>query len=83
MKVVCVKEKLISNIDRVHTTTMGYDRIKRNLNIESDPVNYCIDKIKDDNSIVYKKGKNYYIEINNIVITINSSLYTIITAHKI
>ncbi len=82
MKVVCVKEKLIHNIDRVHTTTMGYDRIKKNLNIKSDPVNYCIDKIKDDNSIVYKKGKNYYIEINNIVITINSSSYTIITGHK-
>ena len=83
LKVVCVKEKLISNIDRVYTTSMGYDRIKRNLNIESDPVNYCIDKIKDNNSIVYKKGKNYYIEIDNIVITINSSSYTIITGHRI
>ncbi len=62
---------------------MGYDRIKKNLNIESDPVNYCIDKIKDNNSIVYKKGKNYYIEIDNIVITINSSSYTIITGHRI
>ena len=82
MKVVCVKEKLISNIDRIHTTDMGYERIQKNLNIDTDVVKYCIGKIMDKNSIVYKKGKNYYCKANNIRITINSSTYTIITAKK-
>ena len=29
----------------------------------------------------YKKGKNYYAEIDNIRITINSNNYCVITAH--
>ena len=32
---------LISNLDRLHTTVMGTERIKRNLNIETDAVAYC------------------------------------------
>ena len=78
-----MKEILIDNINKIHTTDMGYIRIKRNLDIEYDPVKYLIEKILDDNSTVYKKGKNYYCEIDDIVITINSSSYTIITAHRI
>ena len=31
---------------------------------------------------IYKQGKNWYCEIDNIKITINSYSYTIITAHK-
>ncbi len=82
MKVICVKEKLISNINKIHTTDMGYERIKKNLNIDTDIVKYCIGKIIDKNSIVCKEGKNYYCEVENIRITINSSTYTIITAKK-
>ena len=41
----------------------------------------AIKKIENPNSIVYKNGKNYYVEIANIIITINSYSYTIITAH--
>lgn len=37
--------------------------------------------ILDKNSNIYKEGKNYYCEIDNIVITINSYSYTIIPAH--
>ncbi|WP_425438332.1 DUF3781 domain-containing protein [Methanobrevibacter woesei] len=28
------------------------------------------------------KGKNYYVQIDNIELTINKTSYTIITAHK-
>ena len=73
---------LLLNIDKVHTTSMGEDRIKKNLGINGDVVNYCKNKILDNNSIIYKKGKNWYCEIDNIKITINSYSYTIITAHK-
>ena len=45
-------------------------------------VEYLKEKILDSNSNIYKKGKNYYVEIDNIVITVNSYNYCIITAHK-
>ena len=73
--------ELLLNIDKIHTTEMGIDRIKKNLNLETnDVVKYLIDKIKNSN--ISKKGKNYYCEIDNIIITINSYSYTIITAHR-
>ncbi len=77
------KDTLLRNIDKIHTTTMGISRIKRNLNIDSnDVVNYCKSLILDNASNVYKNGKNFYCEINDTIITINSYSYTIITAHK-
>ena len=77
------KEILLSNLDKVHTTEMGVDRIKRNLKIDTDDVvKYCVDKVLDKNCNIYKQGKNWYCEIDNTVITINSYSYTIITAHK-
>lgn len=74
-------KELINNINKVHTTDMGVLRIKKNLNIATDVVEYCKDKILDKNCNIYKKGKNYYCEIDNIIITVNSYSYTIITAH--
>ena len=76
------KEILLSNIDKIHTTKMGIDRIKNNLNLNTtDVVKHCQNKILDKNSNIYKKGKNWYCEVGNIIITINSYSYTIITAH--
>nr|WP_292807174.1 DUF3781 domain-containing protein [Methanobrevibacter sp.] len=40
-------------------------------------------KLKKEDSIVVKKGKNYYVEVDDCRITINSSSFTIITAHII
>lgn len=77
------KRILLENIDKIHTTKMGIDRIKRNLKIDDDVVLYCKRKITDDNCNIYKQGKNWYCEIDNIKITINSFSYTIITAHII
>ena len=78
------KEILLFNIDKVHTTKMGIDRIKKNLKLDTnDVVEYCKNKILDKDCNIYKQGKNWYCEIDNIKITINSSSYTIITAHTI
>lgn len=77
------KEVLIENIDKIHTTEMGVERIQRNLGISEEPVSYCISKLKQENSTVTKEGKNYYVEVDDCRITINSSSFTIITAHKI
>ena len=77
------KHILIKNIDLVDTTEMGVDRIKRNLKIETnDVVGYCKQKVLDKNCNIYRQGKNWYCEIEDIVITINAYSYTIITAHK-
>lgn len=76
------KQILLNNFDKIHTTEMGIDRIINNLKLDTDDVvEFCKKKILDSNSIIYKKGKNWYCEIGNISITINSYSYTIITAH--
>jgi len=75
---------LIVNLDKLHTTEMGIDRIKRNLQISvEDVVKYCYDKILNDTAIIERKGKNWYIIVDNCKITVNAYSYTIITAHKI
>lgn len=80
------KKILLLNIDKIHTTKMGIDRIKKNLKLDIDidnVVEYCKNKVLDKNCNIYKQGKNWYCEIDNIRITINSYNYTIITAHAI
>ncbi|MEE1380204.1 MAG: DUF3781 domain-containing protein [Clostridia bacterium] len=78
------KQILLDNISKVHTTEMGIDRIKKNLKLNTnDVVEFCKNKILDENCNIYKQGKNWYCEIDNIKITINSYSYTIITAHLI
>ena len=74
---------LLNNLDKVHNTEMGVDRIKRNIEVDVDDiVAYCIDKIKQENAVIERKGKNYYVSVDGIIITVNASSYTIITAHK-
>ena len=76
------KETLIENIAKIHTTEMGVGRIQKNLGIDEEPVSYCISKLEQDSPVVTKEGKNYYVEVDGCRITINSSSFTIITAHK-
>ena len=76
--------ELISNINKIHTTALGIERIKRNLALETDDVvAFCVQKIQDANSDIFRKGKNWYINADNCVITVNAHSYAIITAHKI
>ena len=77
------KKVRLENVEKIHTTEMGIGRIQKNLGISEEPVSYCISKLKQDNSIVRKEGKNYYVDVDDCTITINSSSFTIITAHKI
>ena len=76
------KDRLIENIDKIHTTEMGVERISKNLGITGDVVEYCKNEILKKESVVNRKGKNYYVTINDCIITVNASSYTIITAHK-
>lgn len=75
---------LLENIDKIHTTYMGIDRIKRNLKLNTvDVVGYCKGLIMNRNCYIYRQGKNLYCEIDNVRLTVNSYSYTIITAHII
>mgnify|MGYP004448982813 CR=1 FL=1 len=43
----------------------------------------CKNKIKQNNSNIYKAGKNWYFIVDNTKLIINSYSHTIITAHTI
>lgn len=80
---VSYRELLVMNLDKLHTTSLGYDRIKRNINLGvSDIILWCKEQIKDTNSFIIRRGKNYYINNCNYEITVNCNSYTIITVHK-
>ena len=79
-------EVLIEQLEKIHTTPMGVDRIRKNLSLDNsiaDVVDYCKQKIVDPKCHIYRQGKNWYCEIGGIRITVNAYSYTIITAHKI
>ena len=74
---------LIENIDKLHTTEMGAMRIRRNLSLEAeDVVEWCRLKILDIAAVIERKGKNWYVNIEHCIITVNAYSYTIITAHR-
>lgn len=74
---------LHDNIDKLHTTELGFMRIKKNLSLDTDMVvDWCRDKIKSSNATITREGKNWYIDVEGCIITVNAYSYTIITAHK-
>ena len=77
-----IENELLINLDKIGTTELGVKRIKSNLGLNTENfVEWCKNKVKASNNIT-RKGKNWYVHIDNAVITINASSYTIITAHK-
>ena len=77
------RKDLLENVDKIHTTEMGVGRIQKNLGIDDEPVGYCILKLKREDAVVTREGKNYYVTVDGCRITINAGSFTIITAHKI
>ena len=74
---------LLVNLDKVHTTELGVGRIRKNLNLDvEDVVKWCKGKIIKSDSIT-RKGKNWYVDVDGCILTINAHSFTIITAHKI
>ena len=71
--------------ERIHTTEMGAERIRRNLGLpdRTDATAWCRTKIQSPGASVERRGKNWYIRIDGCEITVNASSYTIITAHRI
>ena len=75
---------ILNNLDKIHTTQMGFDRLKKNLQLQTeDIIGWCNKQIANKGSVIIRKGKNWYITVDNIEITVNAHSYTIITAHII
>ncbi|NLO84189.1 MAG: DUF3781 domain-containing protein [Clostridiales bacterium] len=74
--------ELLANLDKLHTTQLGIERIRKNLGLDtSDIVTWCKQKIEKADNIV-RQGKNWYLYIGHAMITVNAHSFTIITAHK-
>lgn len=75
---------LIGNIDKLNTTEMGEDRIKRNVQPEDDDVvAWCRERILEKGTKIERVGKNWYATADGVKITVNAHSYAIITAHKV
>ena len=73
------------DIDKLHTTELGTQRIRRNLSLETDDVvAWCKQAILDaGDAAITRRGKNWYVQCPGCVITVNAHSSTIITAHKV
>ena len=71
------------NINKLHSTELGIQRIKKNLSLNTeDVVGWCKEKIVLSTAEITRKGKNWYVTVDGCIITVNAYSYTIITAHK-
>ena len=74
---------LLQNLDKLHTTEAGAERIRKNLRLDiEDVVGWCREKIESTDAKTVLKGKNWYTTSDDCTITVNAGSYTIITAHK-
>ena len=62
-----MREILLQNIHKIHTTPMGADRIRKNLQLPNnfDVTEHCKNIILNPNGNIYKQGKNFYCEAEN------------------
>jgi len=75
---------LLENLNKLHTTEHWIQRIKRNLSLKTDDViSWCKNRISSHQAKIRKQWKNFYVQFENFIFTINSYSFTIITAHKI
>jgi hypothetical protein len=72
------------DINKLHTTALRAERIKRNLGLDCDDVvAWCKQAILNaTDEPKLRIGKNWYVYCDGIVLTINSTSNTIITAKK-
>lgn len=74
---------LIENIDRLHTTDMGGKCIRQNLGLNTDDIVPIVrGLVLLPNADILRRGKNWYVYINDCIITINAGNFSIITAHR-
>ena len=76
--------ELLNHLDKLHTTELGVERIKRNLALDTDHVvDWCRNRISSVEASISRKGNNWDIAVDGCIITVNAYSYTIITVHKV
>lgn len=66
--------ELWKNLDKLHTTELGVERIKRNLSLNTDDVIvWCKTKTISADAVITRNGKNWYIKVDNCIITVYAS----------
>ena len=79
-----MSEALTENIDLIHTTELGAERIRRNLGLTGvDVTAWCRSMILKPYAVIERRGKNWYVRADGCEITVNAGSYTVITAHRI
>lgn len=74
---------LLKNIESIHTTKLGIERIERNLSLNgAEVVEWCKERIQSPDAVFTRRGKNWYVREGGYCITVNAGSYTIITAHR-
>lgn len=77
-------DSFVKNINKLHTTKMGAERIKRNCRLETeDALAWCKEQIANKAIKTERIGKNWYILTERYKITVNAHSYTVITAHEL
>ena len=74
---------LTQNIDKLHTTRMGAERIICNFNLQTDDVVAWCKEAVINADIIIGQGKNWYVYGGGVAITVNAHSFTVITARKI
>lgn len=68
---------LLINLDKLHTTQLGRERMENNLFLDTDDVvNWCKRKFHSPNDIFTRNGKNWYAIVDGCIITINTYYYS-------
>ncbi len=74
--------ELQANLDKIHTTELGVQRIRENMGLDTEDVVEWCKRLVDNPESTARAGKNWYVHGKGFVITINAHSYTIITAHR-
>ena len=75
---------LLDCLDKLHTTELGAERIRKNLGLnDEDAFEWCRTRICDPRASIERRGKNWYVRLDDTLITVNATQCTIITAHRV
>lgn len=74
------KEILKDNIELIHIEEVSINHIKRCLNVYDNPLDFIKKIILNDRSKVIKNDKNYFVSLNNVLLSIDAGSYKVVSA---
>jgi hypothetical protein len=68
-------QDLTANLNKLHTTPMGVERVRRNLGLQiNDVVSWCKEAVQNAD-LLMQAGKNWYVYKGGVSITINAKSF--------